>query len=84
MHTDKNTFDLSGRVAVVIGATSGLGLTLASGLAAHGATVVPTGRRAADLPCDVGSRQSVDRLRDAVSVSYTHLDVYKRQLRDSS
>lgn len=75
MHTDKNTFDLSGRVAVVIGATSGLGLTLASGLAAHGATVVPTGRRAADLPCDVGSRQSVDRLRDAVLARHGRVDI---------
>ena len=75
MHTDKNTFDLSGRVAVVIGATSGLGLTLASGLAAHGATVVPTGRRALDLPCDVGSRQSVDRLRDAVLARHGRVDI---------
>jgi NAD(P)-dependent dehydrogenase (short-subunit alcohol dehydrogenase family) len=38
-------FDLSGRVAVVIGGTSGLGKTAAVGLAQHGANVVPTGRR---------------------------------------
>lgn len=37
--------DLSNRVAVVIGATSGLGRTIAIGLAQHGADVVPTGRR---------------------------------------
>ena len=37
--------DLTKRVAVVIGATSGIGLALAKGLAEHGATVVPTGRR---------------------------------------
>lgn len=40
-----NRFDLSNRVAVVIGATSGLGRTIATGLAEHGADVVPTGRR---------------------------------------
>lgn len=38
-------FDLSGKTAVVIGATSGIGLTLAKGLAKAGANVVPTGRR---------------------------------------
>lgn len=38
--------DLSGRVAVVIGATSGIGRSLALGLAEAGADVVPTGRRA--------------------------------------
>jgi NAD(P)-dependent dehydrogenase (short-subunit alcohol dehydrogenase family) len=37
--------DLSNRVAVVIGATSGLGRTIAVGLAEHGADVVPSGRR---------------------------------------
>src|SRR6059058_4481857 len=42
----KNFFDLSGKVAVVIGATSGLGRAIAVGLAEHGADVVPTGRRA--------------------------------------
>ena len=33
--------DLTGRVAVVIGGTSGLGRKLAAGLAAAGADVVP-------------------------------------------
>jgi NAD(P)-dependent dehydrogenase (short-subunit alcohol dehydrogenase family) len=39
-------FDLSGRVAVVIGATSGIGKAIAFALADAGADVVPTGRRA--------------------------------------
>jgi NAD(P)-dependent dehydrogenase (short-subunit alcohol dehydrogenase family) len=38
-------FDLSDRVAVVIGGTSGIGRTLALGLADAGADVVATGRR---------------------------------------
>jgi NAD(P)-dependent dehydrogenase (short-subunit alcohol dehydrogenase family) len=43
----KNLMDLTGRVAVVIGGTSGLGRELAIGLATAGADVVPTGRREA-------------------------------------
>jgi NAD(P)-dependent dehydrogenase (short-subunit alcohol dehydrogenase family) len=38
--------DLNGKTAVVIGGTSGIGLTLAKGLAVAGADVVATGRRA--------------------------------------
>jgi NAD(P)-dependent dehydrogenase (short-subunit alcohol dehydrogenase family) len=41
-----NPVDVRGRVAVVIGGTSGIGRMLALGLAAAGADVVPTGRRA--------------------------------------
>jgi NAD(P)-dependent dehydrogenase (short-subunit alcohol dehydrogenase family) len=39
-------FDLSGRLAVVVGGTSGIGRALALGLADAGANVVVTGRRA--------------------------------------
>jgi NAD(P)-dependent dehydrogenase (short-subunit alcohol dehydrogenase family) len=38
-------FDLSGRVGVVVGGTSGIGKAMALGLAAAGADVVATGRR---------------------------------------
>ena len=37
--------DLSGRTAVVIGGTTGIGRALTQGLAAAGADVVPTSRR---------------------------------------
>jgi NAD(P)-dependent dehydrogenase (short-subunit alcohol dehydrogenase family) len=37
--------DLTSRTAVVIGGTSGIGLTIAKGLACAGANVVPSGRR---------------------------------------
>jgi NAD(P)-dependent dehydrogenase (short-subunit alcohol dehydrogenase family) len=40
----KSCFDLDGRVAVVIGGTSGLGKAIALGLAGHGATTVASAR----------------------------------------
>lgn len=45
MHSSLELFDLAGRVAVVMGGTSGLGRTIALGLASAGADVVATGRR---------------------------------------
>jgi NAD(P)-dependent dehydrogenase (short-subunit alcohol dehydrogenase family) len=41
-----HSLDLTDRIAVVIGATSGIGKAIALGLAEAGADVVPTGRRA--------------------------------------
>jgi len=38
--------DLIGKVAVVIGGTSGIGRAIAHGLAQAGADVIPTSRRA--------------------------------------
>lgn len=50
----KNFTDLTGRVAVVVGGTSGIGRTLSLGFAEAGATVIPTGRREANVQqvCD--------------------------------
>lgn len=48
--------DLSSRIAVVVGGTSGVGLTIAKGLAQAGADVVPTGRRhklVEQIACDI-------------------------------
>jgi NAD(P)-dependent dehydrogenase (short-subunit alcohol dehydrogenase family) len=65
-------FDLTGRVAVVLGATSGIGRTLAIGLAEAGAEVVPTGRRE-NLVAQVCSeieqrgRKTLRRATDAAS-----------------
>jgi NAD(P)-dependent dehydrogenase (short-subunit alcohol dehydrogenase family) len=44
-----HSLDLSNRVAVVIGGTSGIGRAIAIGLAEQGADVVPTGRRAGHI-----------------------------------
>jgi NAD(P)-dependent dehydrogenase (short-subunit alcohol dehydrogenase family) len=88
----KNLMDLTGRVVVVIGGTSGLGRELAIGLTTAGANVVPTGRREAMVEevcaeveraggrtlrraCDIGSRDSVDRFRDAVLAEFGQVDV---------
>jgi len=45
MKQTENITDLSGRTAVVIGGTSGLGRAIAVALAGSGANVVPSGRR---------------------------------------
>lgn len=52
--TGTELFGLSGRVAVVVGGTSGIGRVLALGLADAGADVVATGRRG-DLVGDVAT-----------------------------
>jgi NAD(P)-dependent dehydrogenase (short-subunit alcohol dehydrogenase family) len=72
-------FDLHGRVAVVLGGTSGLGLSIARGLAEAGAAVVPVGRRAAlvEVAADVIEATGARTLRltaDATSrASLEHL-----------
>lgn len=57
----KNHTDLSDRVAVVIGGTSGLGRTIAIGLAEAGAKVVPTGRRQAQIDEVCGAIRTLGR-----------------------
>ena len=42
--------DLTNKTAVVIGGTSGIGLALTKALAQAGANVVPSGRRAEQVP----------------------------------
>ena len=70
-----NLFDLTGRVAVVIGGTSGIGQALATGLEQHGATVAAAGRRSAEFKVDVTDRTSVDALRDTVLKKFGRVDI---------
>ena len=69
-------FDLSGKKAVVVGGTSGIGLAMAVGLAEAGADVVSSSRRQEQ----VDDAAALIEGRGRKAVSYTHLDVYKRQI----
>jgi len=60
-------FSLAGRVAVVTGGTSGIGLALARGLAEAGADVVPMSRRAEQV--DAAAAEVEARGRRAVRVT---------------
>ncbi len=66
----QDCLNLEGRVAVVIGASSGLGLAIAGGLASHGADVIPTGRRRDRLERACQSIEAVGRntLRQPVDI----------------
>ena len=62
---------LNGKVAVVIGGTSGIGRAIANGLAAAGADVVPTSRRVAQVDAAAKEIENLGRrsLRIASDVS---------------
>ncbi|HEY0306764.1 MAG TPA: glucose 1-dehydrogenase [Acidobacteriaceae bacterium] len=57
----KNLFDLSGRCAVVVGGTSGLGKAIAVGLAAAGADVVAASRRIEEVERTAQEIESLGR-----------------------
>jgi NAD(P)-dependent dehydrogenase (short-subunit alcohol dehydrogenase family) len=57
----QNLFDLSGRVAVVLGGTTGLGYAIAHGLADAGADVIPSSRRAEQVKKVAAEIESVGR-----------------------
>jgi NAD(P)-dependent dehydrogenase (short-subunit alcohol dehydrogenase family) len=64
--------DLTGRVAVVVGGTSGLGRSIAIGLAQAGADVVPTGRRSAHVAevCRLIEAEGRATLQQPVDIAY--------------
>ena len=53
--------ELTGKTAVVIGGTSGIGLALSKGLAQAGADVVPTGRRSEHVKVAVDALEKLGR-----------------------
>ena len=81
MHSAK-LFDLSGRVAVVVGGTSGIGRAIALGLAQSGADVIAAGRRESLVEEVAGEIERAGRksLRQTVDMtSRTSID----ELRDT-
>jgi NAD(P)-dependent dehydrogenase (short-subunit alcohol dehydrogenase family) len=75
--------DLTGKTAVVIGGTSGIGLALAKGLAEAGANVVPTGRR--ENLVAAAAEEVRRRGRGALTVTCDITDAASlRELRDST
>ena len=79
----KNFMDLTGRVAVVIGGTSGIGRTLSLGFAEAGADVIATGRRDAMVE-EVASRiEGLGRktLRKSVDIlSRPSIDTFRDEI----
>lgn len=82
--------DLAGRVAVVLGGTSGLGRAIAMGLAEAGADVVASSRRPDEetaqaveakgrstlrMTSDVTDRASLEKLLDAVRQTFGKVDI---------
>ncbi|WP_429558014.1 2-dehydro-3-deoxy-D-gluconate 5-dehydrogenase KduD [Paraburkholderia youngii] len=85
-----NTFDLSGKVAIVTGSNTGLGAGMAVALAAAGCDIVGVsradagttaarvealGRRFADVRADLASTSSVDDIVRAAVEAFGRLDV---------
>ena len=58
---DHSPLDLNGKVAVVIGGTSGIGRAIAHGLAQAGADVIPTSRRAEQVEVAAAEIEALGR-----------------------
>jgi NAD(P)-dependent dehydrogenase (short-subunit alcohol dehydrogenase family) len=78
----RSRFDLSGKVAVVVGGTSGIGRTIALGLAEAGADVVATGRRAAHVESTANEIRAMGRRTVAMTADVAETASLER-LRDA-
>jgi NAD(P)-dependent dehydrogenase (short-subunit alcohol dehydrogenase family) len=67
-------FSLAGKIAVVTGAASGIGLAVAERFRAAGATVVSLDRNS-DPPCDVSDEAQLATAFDAVVAAHGRLDI---------
>lgn len=82
-------FDLTGKTALVTGATGGIGGGIARALHTQGATVAISGRQAGKLdalagelkdrvhvcPCDLANKEQVSKLVDTVSAKLGRVDI---------
>ncbi len=66
-------FDLSGKVAVVVGGTSGIGRAITRGLAEAGADVVPTSRRREEVEATAAEVEGLGRKAVRVTSDVTDL-----------
>jgi NAD(P)-dependent dehydrogenase (short-subunit alcohol dehydrogenase family) len=73
-------FDLTNKTAVVIGGTSGIGLTLAQGLARAGANVVPSGRRGGLVEAAAAQIRALGRRSLALSADVTSRESLQKLL----
>jgi NAD(P)-dependent dehydrogenase (short-subunit alcohol dehydrogenase family) len=76
------SLDLTKKTAVVIGGTSGIGLTLAKGLAIAGADVVATGRREDLISAATREIEGLGRRSLAVTCDVTNIKTIERLLAD--
>ena len=80
-----NFFALEGKVALITGGTSGIGLSTAKRFRAAGAKVVISGRREAKeiaeqigavaIKCDVSQEEDVKKLMQATFEEFNQLDI---------
>ena len=74
--------ELNGKVAVVIGGTSGIGLAIAKGMAEAGADVVPTSRRAEQV--EAAAKEIEARGKRSIQIASDVSDRASLQRRDSN
>lgn len=80
---ERHWFDLSGRVALITGASRGIGRTIALALARAGADVVVTSRHVANLDRVASEIQALGRHAAAVAADVTDEDQVRRLAREA-